>query len=61
MKAFLISAAVVFGLLVAVHIWRVLEEGAGVLANAWFVVSTIAAALLCGWACLLLRRLPQQS
>jgi hypothetical protein len=61
MKAFLVTASVVFALLVVVHIWRLLEEGSGVLANPWFVVSTVVGALLCGWACLLLRRLPRQS
>ena len=61
MKAFLVTASVVFALVVVVHLWRVLEEGSGVLANPWFVVSTVVAALLSGWACFLLRRLPQQS
>ena len=61
MKTFLVTAAVVFGLIVAVHAWRVLEEGAGVVSNPWFVISTAVSALLCGWACYLLRRLPRAS
>jgi len=61
MKAFLVTASVAFALIVAVHLWRLLEEGSGVLANPWFVVSTVVAALLCGWAFFLLRRRPQPS
>src|SRR5262245_13463583 len=61
MKPFLVTASVVFGLIVAVHVWRVLEEGTGVLSNPWFLLSTVVSALLSGWACYLLRRLPRAS
>ena len=61
MKVFLVTASVVFALIVALHLWRVLQEGSGVLGSPWFVASTVVAALLCGWACHLLRRLPRTS
>jgi hypothetical protein len=55
MKAYVVTTAVVFGLLTAAHIWRVIEEGTGV-ARLPFVLITIAAATLCLWGCRLALR-----
>lgn len=55
MRHYLVVTAVLFGLLVLVHIARVVLEGPHVLADAFFVTSTLIAAGLCAWACRLLR------
>ncbi len=55
MKAYLITTAVLFGALTLVHVWRVIEEGATLLTSPWWILITLAAAVLCVWACRLLR------
>jgi len=50
MRAYVITTGAVFGLLTLVHIWRVLAEGAQVARDPWFILLTVAAALLSGWA-----------
>ena len=57
MKAYVMTTGMVFGLLVAVHLWRVVEEGARPLRDPWYVGVTLLAALLCGWAVRLWRGL----
>lgn len=54
MRAYLITTSAIFGLLVVVHIWRMVVE-AGV-SNPWFFGITVLAAAMCGWALGLLRR-----
>jgi hypothetical protein len=46
----------VFGLIVAAHVWRVLEEGSHLATEPSFVLLTLAAAGLCLWACRLLKQ-----
>ena len=53
MRAYLITTSAIFGLLVVVHIWRMVVE-AGV-SNPWFLGITVLAAAMCGWALSLLR------
>ena len=55
MKAYLVTAGVVFGLLTLAHIWRIVVEGAQV-ANPWFILITLVAAALSLWAWLVLWR-----
>jgi hypothetical protein len=55
MRAYLTTTAIVFGLLVVAHIWRVVEEGPGVASDPIWVLITLAAAGLCAWAWRLLR------
>jgi len=55
MRAYLSTSGAIFGLLVAVHVWRALEEGTRVLRDPWYVGATIVAAALCAWAVRLLR------
>ena len=43
MKAYLITTGTVFGLLVAAHVWRVIEEGSRVAKDPWFVLFTAIA------------------
>jgi hypothetical protein len=58
-KLYLIITGTAFGLLAAVHVWRVLEEGSQLARDPWFVAITALAAALCLWAVRLLRRLPR--
>jgi hypothetical protein len=46
---------ILFGLLVVAHIWRVIEEGPGPARDPFFVLITVAAAILCLWAWRVLR------
>lgn len=56
MRHYLVVTAALFGLLVLAHVARIVFEGPRVLADAFFVASTLIAASLCVWACRLLRR-----
>ena len=56
MKAYLVTTAVVFGLLVVVHAWRLIAEGWGVLRDPFYDVATLAALGLVLWAVRLLVR-----
>ena len=47
---------VIFGLIVAVHIWRAVIENFAPLTQPPFVVLTLLALGLCGWSGYLLRR-----
>jgi drug/metabolite transporter (DMT)-like permease len=57
MKAYLITTAAVFGLLTLAHILRAVQEGSSLASSPWFILLTLASAVLCAWALLLLRRL----
>ena len=56
MKAYIITTGVVFALLVVAHIWRAIAEGPQLLYDPWFILITLAAAVLFVWAMSLLRR-----
>ncbi len=55
MKAYLMTTGTVFGLLVVLHVWRFIQEGAQLASDPWFWLITIAAAVLCVWAWRLVR------
>jgi len=57
MKAYLITTGTVFGLITVAHIWRILEEGWHLAKDPVYLLLTIAAAGLSGWAWRLLSRL----
>ena len=59
MNAYVITTGIVFGLITVAHIWRVVVEGLRPAMNPWFVLTTILAAVLCGWAWRLFRALPR--
>lgn len=59
MKAYLITTAIIFGLLTVVHIWRVIEEGTHLATEPWWVLITVVAAALCVWGLRLLWRWPR--
>lgn len=56
MKPYLMITGAVFGLITAAHIWRIVAENPHLAVELWFVLLTLAAAGLCLWALLLLRR-----
>ena len=54
MKNYVATTAVVFGLLVPVHLWRAAVEGVQVFRDPGFDAATLVAAGLCAWGCRLL-------
>lgn len=56
MRPYLVVAAIVFGLLVVVHLWRASVEGWAVLGQPLVLGTTAGSAVLCAWAIWLLRR-----
>lgn len=50
MKAYVMITGALFGLLVLVHAWRVVEEGLHVARDPWFLLTTVAAAALSLWS-----------
>ena len=58
MKTYLLTTGVIFGLLVVVHVWHVIDEWPRVTIDAGFLLEmTVVIALpgiFCGWACWLL-------
>ena len=59
MKAYVMTTGAVFGLLTLAHIWRAIEEGPHLATEPWYVLITVAAAVLCLWALRLLWRSPR--
>ena len=55
MKAYVAATGVLFLLLVAVHIWRAVEEGSRVAKEPFFVIATLVTGGLSLWALWLLR------
>lgn len=55
MKGYVVTTGVIFALIVVAHVWRVIEEGARLLSDPWWVTMTLAAAGLSVWAVRLLR------
>jgi len=55
MKAYVITTAGIFGLIVVLHIWRIIEEGIALAKDPVYIVLTVAAAALCFWAWRLIR------
>lgn len=56
MKAYVTTTGVVFGLLFAVHIWRVIVEGTQLARDPFWVLITVLAGALSIWSLLVLRR-----
>jgi hypothetical protein len=55
MRAYVMTTGILFGLIAVAHVWRVFEEGAGLAADPFFILLTVAAAALCLWAWRLIR------
>lgn len=60
MRAYVTTTGVVFALLFAMHIWRVIVEGTQLAKDPFWILITIAAAALSIWALLVLRRTARQ-
>jgi len=58
MRAYVITTGAVFGLLTAVHIWRATAER-HLATEPWYVLITLATAVICLWAVRLLWRSPR--
>lgn len=50
MKTYVMTTGTVFGLLALVHLWRIIEEGAHLARDSWYILITVAAGALCLWA-----------
>jgi hypothetical protein len=59
MRAYVMTTGILFGLIAVAHVWRVFEEGAGLAADPFFILLTVAAAALCLWAWRLIRLSPR--
>lgn len=57
MKAYLLTTALAFALIVLAHALRIVEEGVHVAAAPIFLVTTLASVGMCAWAIVLVRRL----
>lgn len=53
MKIYVITTGTIFGLLTLAHVWRVIVER-HLATDPAYILITVAAAALCGWACRLL-------
>ena len=61
MRSYIIISGALFGLLVAVHAFRLVAEGFGPLSNPVFLVSTLASAAMSAWAWLALKSAKRSS
>jgi hypothetical protein len=59
MRAYVMTTGVLFGLVVLVHLWRMIEERRSLATDPGFLVITLAAAGMCVWAWQVLRRTPR--
>jgi len=55
MRAYVTTTGVIFGVIVAAHLWRGIAEGPRVTHDPWYVALTLLAAGLAAWAWRLLR------
>lgn len=55
MKTYVVTTGAVFGLLTAVHLWRMIEE-THLATDPGFILVTVASAALCVWAWRVVRR-----
>ena len=56
MRPYVTTTGALFGLLALVHVWRVIEEGPHLATDPFYILITVAAALLSFWAWRILRR-----
>lgn len=59
MRAYIITTGWVFGLLVIVHVWRMIEEGTHLARDPFYVLVTLLATALCVWAWRVLKLAPR--
>ncbi len=56
MRAYVVTTGILFGLLTLAHLLRMLYESRALATNPGYLLITAAAAALCVWACVVLRR-----
>jgi hypothetical protein len=54
-KSYLITSGALFGLIPLAHVWRIVEEGAWLMTEPSFVLTTLIAVAMSGWAFCLFR------
>ncbi len=59
MKAYVITTGVIFALITAAHIWRIIAENPRLLGTPSLVLLTVASAGLAVWAWMLVQRRPR--
>jgi hypothetical protein len=57
MKAYIVTTGAAFGLLTLAHIARMFEEGAHLIRQPVFLLTTVGSASACVWAIILLKKL----
>ena len=55
MRAYLLTTGIAFGLIVLAHVWRVVSESHALARDPGFIVLTLVAASMSGWAFYLVR------
>ena len=58
MKTYVMTTGAIFGLLTAVHLWRLAVEYPHLGTDPFFIVVTLLSAAFCFWAWRLVRRAP---
>ncbi len=58
LKPFLLVTGVIFALIVAAHIWRIVAESHALVREPWFMLLTVLAAVMSAWAFRLATRTP---
>jgi hypothetical protein len=56
-KSYIVTTGIAFALLALAHFARMLEEGAHLIREPAFLVTTVGSTCICVWAVVLLRRL----
>ena len=59
MKAYVTTSGSLFGLIALANVARIFAEGTRLARDPWFLLLTVAAAGLCGWAVRLVWRAPR--
>lgn len=54
-RAYLVTTGLLFALVAAAHVWRVIAESRSLAADPWFVLLTVLSLAMSAWALRLLR------
>jgi hypothetical protein len=60
MRAYLVTTGVLFALVAAAHVWRVIVESSALATDPWFVLLTVLALAMSAWAFRLLRSVTRE-